>query len=159
MSLRRTLSSLVTITALALVSTGCAHQPAASTPGTPVYTDYQDMDAEFQTAKQTLQLPSGVDWPAHAEYQPDAQYERYYGQTQGELYWLCAWEKELVSASGQDARRHDEAMRQLEQLRKTRLYQHSAEPKLRRLMSDSLDAAQKGDISLIQQDVAVNCTS
>lgn len=62
-------------------------------------------------------------------------------------------------ASGQNPVRYEAALRQLDHLENTWLYQHGVEPKLRQLLADLIERGEQGDVSLIQRDVEVNCTS
>lgn len=149
-------SALAAFAALGAACAGPAAEPAA---GPPNYQNYEKMDAEFQKAKQDLQLPTGVTWPARANDVPETIYEKNYGVTEAQLFWLCAWEKDLVAASSRDPARYEAALRQLDHLENTWLYQHGVEPSLRQLLADSIERAEQGDVSLIQQDVKVNCVS
>jgi hypothetical protein len=117
--------------------------------------------AEYLQEQSSLTLAPGWTWPddptprSVADDGSNLVYQRGYGTTAADHYWYCSWEAAMVTAPTAAAR--DEALKNLQTVKRTHYYKADLLPPDRRRFDAILTNAGLGDLTGMQFDVTNNC--
>ncbi|HEX5541129.1 MAG TPA: hypothetical protein VFX60_06135 [Micromonospora sp.] len=123
---------------------------------------YAEMDREYQSTRETLTLPVGIDWPAHAPNdtpvgEDEVAYEAGYGVAEAMRFWFCAWSHEWVTTINQDSLRSEAALRHLQQYRNMLVYRYLVEGQAKVFLEATISGAELGAADNVNQYLASSC--
>jgi len=127
---------------------GCS-SPVEEPPGL----DSDAVYAEYVVERDTLTLPSGVQWPSPV-FPTDTIYGPGSGTVRADVDWICAWAGAYVNSS--DSARAD-ALAQLDGIKDLPVYVSFSDHNYKTVVGDMLDKAHLGDPSMISQYYQLNC--
>ncbi|WP_129862086.1 hypothetical protein [Streptomyces albidoflavus] len=121
--------------------------------------DYGAAADEYEKATAELNLPKDDNgFPGLPEPDEETQYQEGVGIIQAQYYWQCAWEKEWLTAQGEDDARAKIALTELKKASKMKyMSKEHLDDQGRSDFLAYLDRAILGDPSGFQMDYTANC--
>lgn len=153
------------LTAVLVSALGCSSNPVSPTSAGVSSAEVlspADVVLEIKAESKSLQLAPGWTWPTDVTPQshgPDGRPVRYqagYGTTWADHYWYCSWEWRLVKG-GLNATDLSHTLEMLASVRSKEYYLVAVDPIDKVKFDNELNAATKGSLGSMQNDVALNC--
>lgn len=137
------------------VGLGAREENSRLPPGAMSWADFVD---EYHAAANRLRLPAGQRWRASlVPPSPDTVVEEGAGETEAVFEWNCAWGAEYLKHHSSDPARAEDALEEYSSLRETEAWHTSWPPESQAVVNATITAAERGDVSGIEEIVTANC--